>query len=533
MNAQQSSSRAENSVRRNGSREIIPILISLLLALLLAMLDNTIVGPALPTIVGELGGPQQLSWVFTAFALTSAISMLLLGKVGDLVGHKRTWMASILVFLIGSALSGAAQNMVQLIIFRGVQGIGAGGLVVGGMAIMGAVVAPAERAKYQGLLMAVTPIALLGGPLAGGWITDNASWRWAFYVNLPLGAVVLLTVWFTLRLPTRERPEIVIDWWGMLLLAVWTSSLVLIGSWAGTRYSWGSWPIIVLAAVTVIGIGAFVAVEREAAEPVMPLPVIINRDFALAGVLTFVAGLTMVTAAAFLPQYQQLVHGVSATSSGLLLLPVMAPIVIVSIVVGQLISRTRRVRIYPVIGSAVAGVGMFGLAQLDSDTGQLAAILFMVVLGIGMGCVLQVPTLVAQNSVELRDMGAAMGVSTYLRTIGMSLGAAVLGTIYAIRFDDNARSHADLDQAELTGRADLSPAHLHTLAEPVQDAVRESVAAGISGVFWAGTICAAVSLVAALLLRDTRLAGREEIAAARAEAGRSPGPGLSKASHPG
>ncbi|MDN2502347.1 MFS transporter, partial [Nocardia nova] len=247
---------------RPPTREIAPILISLLLALLLAMLDNTIVGPALPTIVGELGGLEHLSWVFTAFALTSAIAMLVLGKVGDLVGRKSTWMASILIFLIGSALSGAAQDMTQLVAFRAVQGVGAGGLVVGGMAIMGELVSPAERGKYQGLLVAVTPIALLGGPLAGGWITDHASWRWAFYVNLPLGAVVLLAVWFTLRLPARERPKVVIDWWGVGVLALATSALVLIGSWAGTRYGWASWQILALAAVAAVGVAVLVAVER-------------------------------------------------------------------------------------------------------------------------------------------------------------------------------------------------------------------------------------------------------------------------------
>jgi EmrB/QacA subfamily drug resistance transporter len=384
---------------RPPTREIAPILISLLLALLLAMLDNTIVGPALPTIVGELGGLEHLSWVFTAFALTSAIAMLVLGKVGDLVGRKSTWMASILIFLIGSALSGAAQDMTQLVAFRAVQGVGAGGLVVGGMAIMGELVSPAERGKYQGLLVAVTPIALLGGPLAGGWITDHASWRWAFYVNLPLGAVVLLAVWFTLRLPARERPMVVIDWWGVGVLALATSALVLIGSWAGTRYGWASWQILALAAVAAVGVAVLVAVERAAREPVLPLHVLTNRDFALSGVLAFVSGLAMVVAAAFLPQYQQLVQGYSATSSGLLLLPVMAPTVVVSIVVGQLISRTRRVRIYTIVGSAVMVAGMFALAQLEIGTGPAAAIAFMILLGLGMGFVLQVPTLIAQNSV--------------------------------------------------------------------------------------------------------------------------------------
>ncbi|GAA5051318.1 MDR family MFS transporter [Nocardia callitridis] len=500
--------RTEGEPELRSFRELLPVLGSLLIALLLAMLDNTVVGTAMPTMVGELGGAQHLLWVVTGYTLTSGISTLVLGKIGDLVGHKAVFLASIGLFLLGSALSGASQNMVELVVFRAIQGLGAGGLVSGSMAIMGAMVLPAERARYQGLLMAIMPIALLGGPLVGGWFTDHASWRWVFYINLPLGAIVLLTISLAVHLPHRERPKLIIDWWGILLLTIWTTALVLIGSLAGAHYAWGSWQILVLAVVLVVVLPLYVWVERTTPEPVTPLHILANRDFAMASVLAFVSGLVMIAAASFIALYLQLVQGFSATNSGLLGLPIMAPAVVVSVLVGQAISRSGRVRIHPIIGSAVAALGMLLLAQIDVHTSQLVVIGYMAVLGVGLGFTLQVPTLIAQNSVSMRDLGAGMGISTFLRTMGMSLGAAVLGTIYASRFAATAADRGGLGPHVTSDGSDLSPDLVRSLPSAAQDTVHAAVTSGVQTVFWVGALCAVVSLVAAYLLRDIRLTVR-------------------------
>lgn len=498
----------EEEFPHRSSREIITIMSGLMITMLLATLDNTIVGPALPTIVGDLGGLQHLSWVLTAYTLATAISTLVWGKLGDLFGRRGTFMASIVLFLIGSALTGMAQNMMELIGFRAVQGLGAGGLIVGVMAILGELIPPAERGKYQGLFMAIMPPAMLGGPLIGGWITDNASWRWAFYVNIPLGAIALTTVWFTLHLPHRKKSKVIIDWWGAGTLAVWASALVLLGSWAGTQYDWGSWQIIGLAVVAVAFFVAFVAIERRVPEPILPLHVFSNRNFALSGALAFVIGMAMMGAAAYLPQFQQLVQGASATNSGLLLLPMMFPMIFASLIIGQLTTRTGKIRIYPIIGGAILTIGMLLFTQVEITTTKLALSGFMIVLGIGIGCLMQPSMLIAQNSVSIRDMGAAMGASTFLRTMGMSLGTAILGTVYTTRLTDTLSERAGAAGSDLIeGGAQVPPSVIRTLPGQIQDAFLHGVTNGISGVFWAGAAAALIAFVVSLFLTDVELKG--------------------------
>ncbi|KAA0018992.1 MFS transporter [Antrihabitans cavernicola] len=490
------------------SREIITVMSGLMITMLLAMLDNTIVGPALPTIVGDLGGLQHLSWVLTAYTLATAISTLLWGKLGDLFGRRGTFMASIVLFLIGSALTGMSQNMMELIGFRALQGLGAGGLIVGVMAILGELIPPAERGKYQGLFMAIMPLAMLGGPLIGGWITDNASWRWAFYVNIPLGAIALTTVWFTLHLPHRNKGKVTIDWWGAGTLAVWASALVLLGSWAGTQYAWGSWQIVLLAVLAVGFFAAFVAIEQRVDEPILPLHVFANRNFALAGALAFVIGMAMMGAAAYLPQFQQLVQGASATNSGLLLLPMMFPMIIASLIIGQMTTRTGKIRIFPIIGGAILTIGMLMFTQVHVDTTKLMLSSFMVVLGFGIGCLMQPSMLIAQNSVSIRDMGAGMGASTFLRTMGMSLGTAILGTVYTTRLTDTLSDRAGAAGDQLVkGGAQLPPSVIHTLPAQLQDALHHGVTNGIAGVFWAGSAAALIAFVVSLFFKDVKLKG--------------------------
>ncbi|MFF0454363.1 MDR family MFS transporter [Nocardia africana] len=489
-------------------REIIGGTAGLMIVLLLASLDNAIVGPALPTVVGELGGLAHLSWVLTGYTLAAAVSAPLWGKLGDLFGRKGVFLSSLGLFLAGSALTGASQNMAELIAFRTVQGLGAGGLTVGTLAILGELLPPAERAKYQGYFATVMPVAIIGGPLIGGWFTDNLSWRWAFYINLPLGAVALVITWTTLQLGARAG-RTRIDWGGAGVLTVWTSALVLLGGWAGSTYAWGSWQILVLAGIALVGLAVFIAVERRAVEPVLPLHVFGNRNFALAGVLSFLGGLMMLGSAAYLPQFQQLVQGMSATASGLLLLPMVLPMVATGVLVGQVSSRTGHVRSYPIIGGVLLTAGMVLLARVGVDTSRLFLSLVMVLLGIGLGCLAQPSTLIAQNSLELRDMGAGMGANTFLRAMGMSLGTAVLGTIYAGRLHDTMSAQAGTDGARIVaGGHSISPAAVTNLPPALRDALRVAVTHGIVGVFTGCAVAAAATLLAACGLRNVPLRRR-------------------------
>src|SRR3954469_7187730 len=356
-------------------RQILVPMSGLVIAMLLAQLDNMIVAPALPTIVGDLGGLQHLAWVTTGYILATTIATPLWGKLGDLYGRRITFVAAIAVFLIGSALCGMAQNMGELVAFRAVQGLGAGGLIVGVLSIIGVMIPPRDRSKYQGIMMAVMPVALIGGPLIGGFITDHLSWRWAFYVNLPLGLVALVVAWITLARLPRGKGHARIDWLGTGLLTVWITSLVLIATWGGTQYAWGSAPILGLIVLTLAGLVAFIAVERRQAEPIMPLRVFKNRNFVLAGGIAFISGFALFGAIGYLPQYQQFVQGASATNSGLLLMPMMIAVMVVSLTIGQVIGRTGRYRIFPIIGSIVVAAGMFLFSTVDIHTSTLVTAL--------------------------------------------------------------------------------------------------------------------------------------------------------------
>ncbi|MCE5291900.1 MAG: MFS transporter [Nocardiaceae bacterium] len=498
----------EPEYEHRSPREIITVMSGLVITMLLAMLDNTIVGPALPTIVGELGGLQHLSWVLTAYTLTMAISTLVWGKLGDLYGRKPVFMTSIVVFLVGSALTGMAQSMFELTLFRALQGLGAGGLVVGVMSIVGVLVPPAERGKYQGLFMAVMPLAMLGGPLVGGWITDNASWRWAFYVNLPLGAIALATVWFTLNIKHHHYGKVIIDWTGAALLTVWVTALVLATSWGGSQYAWTSWQILTLGAVALVGLGVFIAYERKVDEPILPLHLFKNRNFALAGGLTFVVGLAMMGGAGYLPQYQQLVQHQTATQSGLLLLPMMLPMMVTSMLSGQITSRLGHVKILPIIGGLALTAGMLLLANIDVHTSKTTVALFMAVMGVGTGFMMQPSMLIAQNSITLRDMGSGMGANTFLRTMGMTVGVAALGTMYSSRLTTSLAEANPQAAAKLHGGAQMAPAMVEKMPQAVQDAIAAAVTHGIQGVFWVAAGFAFVGFIIALFVHEVHLRGR-------------------------
>ncbi|WP_432840647.1 MDR family MFS transporter [Dactylosporangium sp. CA-092794] len=477
----------------------------LVIAMLLAMLDNMVVAPALPTIVGDLGGLDHLAWVTTGYILATTIATPIWGKLGDLYGRRPIFVASVALFLVGSVLCGMSQNMAELIGFRALQGLGAGGLIVGVLAIIGEMIPPRDRSKYQGIMMAVMPVAMIGGPLIGGFITDHLSWRWAFYVNLPLGAVALVISWITLAKLPRGTGHARIDWLGTGLLAVWITALVLITTWGGTEYDWASPQILGLAALTLAGLVAFIVVERRRPEPIMPLRVFANVNFSLAGALAFISGFAMFGAVVYLPQFQQFVQGASATNSGLLLMPMMIAVMVVSIGAGGVIGRTGRYRIFPIAGSAVVAAGMLLFATVDTGTSQTVTALYMVVLGAGMGGLMQTSTLIAQNSLEPRDMGAGTGASTFLRNMGSSLGVSVLGAIYTHHV--TAALPATGAGGGSGGSNSITPQALRTLPEAARHVFQQAVTDGITALFLWGSAVAAAGFVVALFIRHVPLRG--------------------------
>jgi EmrB/QacA subfamily drug resistance transporter len=408
------------------------VMSGLMLVLLLASLDQTIVSTALPTIVKELGGLEHLSWVVTAYLLAVTVVTPLYGKLGDQYGRKVVLQAALVLFLVGSALCGLAQGMTELIAFRAIQGLGGGGLIVGAQAAIGDVVAPAERGKYMGLFGAVFGVSSVAGPLIGGFLTTHISWRAIFYVNLPLGALALLVL--AVALPSRrEHAHHAIDYAGSALLAVGLSALILATTLGGNTFDWASWQIAGLGVVSVLAFVALAAAERRAAEPILPPALFRNRVFVVCSAVGFVVGFALFGALTYLPLFQQVVRGLSPTASGLQLLPVMGGLLFSSIVSGQIITRTGHYKVFPIAGTAIAAVGMYLLSSLDETTPTGVAALHMLVLGLGLGMVMQVLVLATQNAVSYDQLGVATSGATLFRSIGGSLGTAVLGAIFSNR----------------------------------------------------------------------------------------------------
>lgn len=482
------------------------VLVALLISVLLAMLDNMIIATAMPTIVGELGGLAHLSWVVTAYTLATAASTPIWGKLGDLYGRKGIFLTSIVIFLAGSAACGAAQTMAQLIGFRALQGLGAGGLIVGVMAIIGELIPPRERGKYQGLFASVMGIAMIGGPLAGGAITDHFGWRWAFYLNLPLGAVAFTMVVLVLHLP-RKRGAARIDYLGAVLLTTSITALVLLTTWGGTEYAWGSAVIVSLGVLGVVTFALFLRTERRVAEPLLPLRLFRSANFTLAVGMGFLVGVVMFGAMIFLPVYQQAVQGASATNSGMLLLPMLLAMIVVSLVVGRIVTRTGRYRRYPIIGGGLMTVGLVLLATMDTGTDRVTSGVYMAVLGTGMGCLMQLTMLIPQNSAEMRDMGVASSTATLTRTLGGSFGIAVLAAIFNNRVADRLGEGpgGGIEIGE-TG-AQLDADSVAALPAAARAAYEEAVTHGITGVFLAGAVVAAVCFAVAWFIREVPLRG--------------------------
>jgi EmrB/QacA subfamily drug resistance transporter len=462
---------------------------ALLLVLLLAALDQTIVSTALPTIVGDLGGLDHLSWVVTAYLLTATVSGPLYGKLGDLFGRKIVLQVAITIFLVGSALCGLSQSMGQLIGFRAVQGLGAGGLIVVTLAVVGDIIPPRERGRYQGYFGAVFGLATIIGPLLGGFFVDNLSWRWIFYVNLPVGIVALAVIAVAFRAPTVHRRH-TMDYLGAALLAGTLTSIVLFTSLGGTTWAWSSPQIIGLMILSVVLLPAFVYVECKAEEPILPLSLFRNRTFATTSAVGFIVGFALFGAVTFLPLYLQVTKGSSPTRSGLELTPLMGGLLVTSILSGNLITRWGRYRPFPIVGTAVMAVGLYLLSLLDAGTPTWHALAAGVVLGLGLGGVMQVLVLAVQNAVDPRQMGVATSGSTLFRQIGGSIGVSIFGAIFANRLHVEIASR--FPPQEHLPKAG-NPAAIRALPPAARSIFEDAFAAALHPVF---LMAAAVSLLA-------------------------------------
>jgi EmrB/QacA subfamily drug resistance transporter len=474
---------------------------ALLLVLLLASLDQTIVSTALPTIVGELGGLKHLSWVVTAYLLAATIAGPLYGKFGDLYGRKKVLQTAIVIFLAGSALCGLAQNMGELIAFRALQGLGAGGLMVVTLAVVGDIIPPRERGKYQGFFGGVFGVSTIIGPLLGGFFVDQLSWRWIFYVNLPIGAVALAVIAVVFHAHTEHR-EHSIDYLGAALLAGALSSIVLFTSLGGTTWAWDSWQSLSLIGLAVVLLPAFVLAERRAEEPILPLSLFRNRTFAVTSAIGFIIGLALFGAVTYLPLYLQITKGSSPTSSGLQLTPLMGGLLVTSILSGQLISRYGRYRPFPIAGTALTVVGLFLLSRLHVETPAWQAMAYAVVLGLGLGAVMQVLVLAVQNAVDRRDMGVATSGSTLFRQIGGSIGVSLFGAIFANRLATELATRVPRG-AQLPETSD--PAAIRALPTPVRNAFEDAFAAALHPVFLSAAGVALTAFALTWLLRDVPL----------------------------
>ena len=484
--------------------EIQVILFALMLAMLLAALDQTIVSTALPRIASELNGLTKLSWVATAYLITSAIATPLYGKISDQLGRKKVFQSAIAIFLVGSILCGLSQNMNQLVLFRAIQGIGGGGLMSLALTIIGDVVPPRQRGRYQGYFGAVFGFSSVVGPLLGGFFTDSLSWRWIFYINLPLGIMAMSAISSRLHLPVHKR-EHKIDYLGAGLLSASVSALILATVWGGVTYAWGSATILSL-----IGGGSLLAIvfafwETKAKEPIIPPSLFKSDIFTVSTILALLAGIAMFASILYIPEYQQVVRGYSPTKSGLLMLPLMVGLLGASMTSGRLISKYGKYRKFPIIGTLLMTVGLWLFSHLTLTTHELTVTIWMLVLGAGLGGFMQVMTLAIQNSVDRQHLGAATASVTFFRSIGASFGGAIFGTILINRFNEHIQALMPAGTSINAHILQSGTAQLHTLPPVVQHNILDAFVHSFRDLFSIAIIFTLAAFVVALFLRETPL----------------------------
>ncbi|MDV3123539.1 MFS transporter [Mycobacterium sp. 21AC1] len=482
--------------------------------MLLAALDQTIVATALPTVVADLGGAGHQSWVVTSYLLASTVVTAIVGKLGDLIGRKTVFLTAVIFFMTGSVLCGIAGSMSMLVASRALQGIGGGAIMVTATAVIGEVIPLRERGRYQGALGAVFGVTTVVGPLLGGFFTDHLSWRWAFWINVPVAVVVIVVAIAAIpNLGRTARP--IIDYAGIVLVGLGATGLTLATSWGGSTYAWGSAMIIGLFLGSLVALGAFVAVESRAAEPILPMRLFREPVFAVCCVLSFVVGFAMLGALTFLPTFMQFVDGVSATTSGLHTLPMVVGLLTMSISSGVIVGRTGRYKLFPVAGTAVMTVGFILLSRMGPDTSVLVQSLYLVVLGAGIGMCMQVLVLIVQNTVDFSDLGVATSGVTFFRTIGSSFGAAVFGSLFN-NFLEGRLGEA-LAQSGAPPAAAQSPDALHQLSPEMAAPIAAAYADALDQVFFWAAPVAAVGFVLALMLKQVPL--RDNVVSTAADMG--------------
>ncbi len=500
--------------------QILGVMVGIMSGMFLAALDQSIVGVALPRITSDLGGLEHLAWVVTAYLLASTATTPLWGKISDLYGRKKIFQAAIVIFLIGSVLCGLAQNMPQLIAFRAIQGIGGGGLRAIALAIIGDVIPPRERGRYQGYFGAVFGVSSVAGPLLGGWLTDAIDWRWIFYINVPIGIAALVLTSISLKMPLPRRQH-TIDYLGAGIVVAGVSSLLLYLNRAGEHWGWGDTRALALLGAAIVLTVVFVLVENRATEPILPMRLCKNAIFSVGNAYGFIVGLAMFGGIIFLPIYFQGVMGMSPTESGLAMIPMIAGLLLMSIVSGNLITRTGRYKIFPIAGAAVIVVGLLLLSQLKIDTPYWLVAIYAFVFGLGLGMTMQTVMVAVQNAISIRDMGVATSSLTFTRSLGGAIGTALFGAILNSRLETHL---TDMMTAEGIDPSQVDPAAtsnietMQHLVEPIRTLVLTAYTDSLTDLFLFAIPFVVVAFVIALFLREVPLRTKIEVPEGQAAA---------------